>query len=280
MTELYSFIEPLHTVGGKSSLTLSFDKKRVPSRGKGVEAKCRLTFEESVHGCTKTVAYRAMVPCERCDGQGYFRLPEEQICWDERRCTFCEGTGTYSRKSAMLTINSTCCHCNGEGYIHEMTCQSCTNGRVEEVVELTIEVPAGTMDGMRMAYPAQGDAGEFGGDAGDLVVVFGVDPSPLFERQGDDALTNIDISFFQAALGGEVLLRCAYSPPFGGKFIKCAGLTLIKIVIFTASRCCFASRRERNRTRSSGATARDSRVCGPRIAVGARRTATGGATCS
>lgn len=210
MTELYSFIEPLQTAAGRGSLTLSFDKKRVPSRGKDVEARCQLTFEESVRGCARAIAFRAMGSCAQCDGQGYFRLSESECRWDERRCSFCSGTGTYSRKSSILTINSTCSHCNGEGFIHEIGCRSCTNGRVEEDVELTIEIPAGMIDGMRMIYPAQGDAGEFGGEAGDLVVAFGIDRSPNFVRQGNDVITTVNVSFFQAALGGEVAVR--YGP--------------------------------------------------------------------
>jgi molecular chaperone DnaJ len=204
MTELFSFIEPIHTSNGRS-LTLNFDKKRVPSKGKNVHANVRLSFEESVQGCTRTIAYRAMTPCSACQGFGYFRLTAEQE--RDKMCSFCGGTGMYSRQSSMLTINSTCFCCNGEGYITEMNCRYCNNGRVEDMVDLTIEIPAGVMDGMRMIYPGQGDVGEFGGEAGDLMVMFEVETSPQFQRQGDDVITHAEVTFFQATLGDKILVR-------------------------------------------------------------------------
>lgn len=55
-----------------------------------------------------------------------------------------------------------------------------------------------------------GDAGEFGGDSGDLVVVFGVEESSLFQRDGDDVLSEVNVSYFEAALGATVLIRGIY----------------------------------------------------------------------
>jgi molecular chaperone DnaJ len=49
-----------------------------------------------------------------------------------------------------------------------------------------------------------GEAGLRGGPQGDLYVVLHVKAHELFQRDGDDLLCEVPISFVQAALGGEV----------------------------------------------------------------------------
>jgi molecular chaperone DnaJ len=50
----------------------------------------------------------------------------------------------------------------------------------------------------------EGAEGERGGRAGDLYVVLHIEPHDFFERQGDDLVCRIPISFSQAALGSEI----------------------------------------------------------------------------
>ena len=49
-----------------------------------------------------------------------------------------------------------------------------------------------------------GEAGLRGGPPGDLYVVLHVQPHALFQREGDDLLCEVPVSFVQAALGAEV----------------------------------------------------------------------------
>ncbi|MGB9146408.1 MAG: DnaJ C-terminal domain-containing protein, partial [Acidobacteriaceae bacterium] len=52
----------------------------------------------------------------------------------------------------------------------------------------------------------EGDAGRFGGPAGDLYVVLRVRPHKFFERDGNDLHCVIPVSFPQAALGTEIAI--------------------------------------------------------------------------
>ncbi len=68
----------------------------------------------------------------------------------------------------------------------------------------------GVDDGQQMRLQHQGDAGENGGPAGDLYIVFRVTPSREFRRDGSTIYVDRDISFAQAALGDEVKVKTVH----------------------------------------------------------------------
>jgi len=70
--------------------------------------------------------------------------------------------------------------------------------------KLSVTVPAGVDDGMRIRLLGEGEAGERGGPPGRLFVVLRVKPHPLFQRQESDILLEYPVSIVQAALGAEV----------------------------------------------------------------------------
>jgi molecular chaperone DnaJ len=64
----------------------------------------------------------------------------------------------------------------------------------------------------RIRYQGEGEAGRFGGPAGDLYVVLSVKPHKFFERDGDDLHCVMPISFPQAALGTELQIETLEGP--------------------------------------------------------------------
>jgi molecular chaperone DnaJ len=68
------------------------------------------------------------------------------------------------------------------------------------------KVPAGVEDGTRIRFSGLGEAGAFGGPAGDLYVVLHVKEHSFFEREGNDLHCVIPVSFTQAALGTEIVV--------------------------------------------------------------------------
>lgn len=59
-------------------------------------------------------------------------------------------------------------------------------------------------DGQQLRLSGQGETGKNGGPYGDLYVVFVVEPSKEFVREGTEIYYSLPISFVQAALGDEV----------------------------------------------------------------------------
>jgi molecular chaperone DnaJ len=85
-------------------------------------------------------------------------------------------------------ITDPCRTCNGEG-------------AVKEKQRVKVHIPAGVDTGMRLKISGHGDAGQGGGPPGDLYVFIQVEPHNLFEREGDDVILHLPLSFAEAALG-------------------------------------------------------------------------------
>ena len=69
---------------------------------------------------------------------------------------------------------------------------------------LEVEVPAGVATGTRIRIPEKGDAGRFGGPAGDLDIVTNVAVHPFFSRVADNILCTVPLTVSEAALGTKV----------------------------------------------------------------------------
>ncbi|WP_119065409.1 DnaJ C-terminal domain-containing protein [Aggregatilinea lenta] len=69
---------------------------------------------------------------------------------------------------------------------------------------LTVTIPAGARDGMRIRLSGQGERGYSGGQNGDLYVIVEMMPHPVFRREGDDLHMDVKIPLYTAVLGGPV----------------------------------------------------------------------------
>ena len=104
----------------------------------------------------------------------------------------------------MQTV-STCPNCGGEGKIIKNKCSECHGEGIvksEEIIELNI--PAGVAEGMQLSVRGQGNAGARNGIPGDLIILIEEEKDKNLERDGDNLLYDLFISFPQAALGATV----------------------------------------------------------------------------
>jgi len=74
-------------------------------------------------------------------------------------------------------------------------------GKLETV---KVKIPPGVDNGTRVRVAGKGEPGFMGGPAGDLYIITRVKPHPFFERKGHNLYCKIPISFWEAALGGEI----------------------------------------------------------------------------
>jgi molecular chaperone DnaJ len=99
---------------------------------------------------------------------------------------------------------SECPSCHGTGELISDPCESCRGeGRVQKETSIKIRIPAGVDTGTRLRSSGNGDAGLRGGPAGDLYVFLIIKKHDFFEREGNDLICEVPISFVTAALGGE-----------------------------------------------------------------------------
>ena len=66
---------------------------------------------------------------------------------------------------------------------------------------IEVRVPAGIVDGAKLAVRGKGGAGADGGAAGDLIIRVRVAPHPWIRREGDDLAMDVPLTLAEAALG-------------------------------------------------------------------------------
>lgn len=178
-------------------------RSRVPQQGGPLHYKLTLSFEDAVFGCDKEVEITRTEYCSRCRGQG--GEPGSQLV----RCPECNGAGEVRRVQNSLFgrfVNRVVCdRCYGEGSILTEPCQKCKGmGRERTKRKIIITVPAGVDNGSRIRLRGEGEAGSWGGPAGDLYVTVSVQEHAFFKRDKNNLLYDLPVNFAQAALGDEV----------------------------------------------------------------------------
>src|SRR5512135_2070047 len=117
----------------------------------------------------------------------------------------CHGRGEVRVSQGFFSIQQTCPQCHGTGKIVPEPCHDCHGaGRVKKHKTLSVKIPAGVDQDDRIRLSGEGEAGVNGGPTGDLYVVIGLKPHPVFQREGADLHCEMPISFATAALGGEI----------------------------------------------------------------------------
>ena len=159
-----------------------------------------LMLGEVASGVEKVVEVTRHEYCETCGGSG--ATPGSAPV----TCPYCQGYGQVEQRQAFFgVLRQTCPNCRGSGRVINNPCGSCRGtGRLPRRVRIAIQVPAGAHNGYRLAVAGQGDPGEDGAPRGDLYCDIRVMPHSIFERDGDDVLCEVPISFAQAALGSEI----------------------------------------------------------------------------
>jgi len=173
-----------------------FESSEGERQGASKKMNLSLSFEEALRGVEKIVSVTNYATCTTCLGHG------ANSASDIKRCTRCQGSGQIHQSRGFFSMAVGCPQCHGAGKTITHPCSTCRGaGRVKKKEQITITVPPGIDTGMRLRMSGHGDAGEGGAPPGDLYVYITVEPHSFFERQGDDILLELPISFSEAALG-------------------------------------------------------------------------------
>lgn len=182
-----------------------------PKQGQDVEKNMTISFEDAVYGCKKKIRITVEDECTHCGGTGAYSKSDIKIC------PKCKGQGrVFIRQQTIFgqsTVQTTCPDCHGTGKIISKKCDQCNGkGRIKRTKDVEVTIPAGIDTGMTLRMAGCGEAGINGGPAGDLYITFTVTPHKNFERDGQDIILNVPISFTQAALGDTIEVPTIDSP--------------------------------------------------------------------
>ena len=172
-------------------------------RGRDLRVSIQLDLEEVATGVNKTIKVKRMETCGECTGSGAKSgtMPS--------RCSTCNGNGQVKQMSRSFLgqfVNVTQCpNCSGSGEIIDNPCRICSgDGRVRKKIEIKVKVPAGVASGNYMTLRGEGNKGARGATPGDMVVFFEENDHPYFNRIDSDVMTELEVSFANAALGNSV----------------------------------------------------------------------------
>lgn len=173
------------------------------TEGRDMSIGLRLTLEEVATGTKKEIVYDRLAPCEDCHSTGLGKDGKTV------KCKTCGGKGkVVSVQQTFLgtmQTQSVCPDCKGQGESIENACPECDGqGRVPDRQRVAVDVPAGIRDGQQLRVNGFGEAGFRGKRNGDLIVTCKVIPHEFFERDGNNLLARVNISYIQAILGAQV----------------------------------------------------------------------------
>jgi molecular chaperone DnaJ len=169
-----------------------------PERGADLHAAVSLSFEEAIQGTQRQMTLNRRETCHTCRGIGTLKVPESA-------CRNCEGTGMLRTRRGSMVFSKTCDVCEGSGLQTQATCNTCGGAGTESRMEtVTVRIPPGVADGVRVRIQEKGNAGVRGGRSGDLFILVHVEPDETFRREGDDLHTVISIAVHEAALGAKI----------------------------------------------------------------------------
>lgn len=207
------FEDILGGLGGFGSFRQSSSRRSSngPRKGNDVLYRMTIDFEEAVFGTKKEINIDVIENCEECHGKGGF---------NEKTCSECRGSGTVTSEQRTIfgsfLSKTTCPYCNGTGVTYEKKCTACKGkGKVKKNKTIEVNIPAGIDTENRLRVAGKGEAGENGGNPGDLYIEFTVKEHELYERVDDDIYITLPLTIPEATLG----CKKEIPTPYGNIFL-------------------------------------------------------------
>jgi len=171
-------------------------------RGSNLRIRVKLTLEEMANGVEKKIKVNRL---KQADGVTY------------KTCTTCNGAGQVTRIQntilGQMQTASTCPNCHGAGQMADRKPAGAdANGMIRKEDAVSINIPAGVMDGVQLKVSGKGNDAPGDGISGDLLVVIEEIEHETLKRDGNNLHYDLYISFSDAVLG------CSKNvPSIGGK---------------------------------------------------------------
>ena len=167
--------------------------------GEDLRYRVHFSLKDAAYGKKIQLTIPKDVACETCNGSGAKPGTKPQTC------SQCQGSGQVRFQQGFFSVSRTCANCQGQGSTIGSPCSPCSGtGKIRKTKKMEVSIPAGIHSGQSLRVAGEGNAGMHGGPAGDLYVLVELEEDELFERQDDNVICEVPISFTQAALGAEI----------------------------------------------------------------------------
>jgi len=173
-----------------------------PRRGDDMRVEVTIPFTLSVTGGKTRFSVEKEKTCPDCQGGG--AKPGSKV----ESCSQCGGRGTVTIGQGGFGVSRPCTVCYGRGQIIQNPCDRCRGtGIVKGCRTYTTKISPGIESGKQIRLKGQGQQGNTGGTAGDILVSVRVVPHSFFSRRGLDILCTVPVSLAQAVKGMTVKVK-------------------------------------------------------------------------
>lgn len=170
-----------------------------PQRGQDLAKNLSITLKEAYLGVKKDISYSHYFACSTCKGQG------AKSKSDIVTCQKCHGYGQVQVQQGFFAFAQPCRDCQGQGFKIKTPCSDCQGqSRRKEQEVVTVSIPKGIFQDAEIRVPGKGDAGVYGGPSGDLYLRISVQADKRFQREGDDLVCSVMLTYPQLVFGCQI----------------------------------------------------------------------------
>ncbi len=179
--------------GGFSSFFGGGGGGRRTKKGTNLRVKMKLTLAEIANGVEKKIKVKRHLIA---DGVTF------------KTCSACQGTGQVKKvvntMLGQMVSASTCGVCGGSGQIvDKKPADADARGLIVKEEVISINIPGGVAEGMQLSMSGKGNEIP-GGIAGDLLIVIEEIEDKVLQRDGNNVIYDLYVSFVDAALGASI----------------------------------------------------------------------------
>lgn len=193
MDDIFSQFGDIFGGGGFGSFFGGGGGGRRTKKGTNLRLKLKLTLSEIANGVEKKIKVKRHVVA---DGVSF------------KSCPTCQGSGQIKKvvntMLGQMVSASTCAVCGGSGQIVDRKpAEADSRGLIVKEEIIPINIPGGVAEGMQLSMSGKGNEIP-GGIAGDLLIVIEELEDDTLQRDGNNVIFDLYISFIDAALGASV----------------------------------------------------------------------------
>lgn len=193
MEDIFSQFGDIFGGGGFGSFFGGGGGGRRAKKGTNLRVKLKLNLQEIANGVEKKIKVKRHVVAPGVT----FKV-----------CSTCQGTGQIKKvvntMLGQMVSASTCAVCGGSGEIvDKKPSEADSKGLIIKEEIISINIPSGVEEGMQLSMSGKGNETP-GGIPGDLLIVIEEAEDKILQRDGNNVVYDLYISFLDAALGSSI----------------------------------------------------------------------------
>lgn len=193
MEDIFSQFGDIFGGGGFESFFGGSRGGRRTKKGTNLRVKLKLNLKEIANGVEKKIKVKRQIIA---DGVTF------------KSCSSCHGSGQIKKvvntMLGQMVSASTCPTCGGNGQIvDKKPAEADLRGLILKEEVIPINIPAGVADGMQLSMSGKGNE-TAGGVPGDLLIVIEEIEDETLQRDGNNVVFDLYVSFIDAALGSQI----------------------------------------------------------------------------